>query len=85
MCHAAGESCAPLGRDLPAGTRAVVLAAPDERTLSLLADRLARAGVRHALVVESDAPLAGQLVAIGLRPAPREEVRRHVSSLPLLR
>ena len=39
----------------------------------------------HKAIRENDAPYAGELMAIGLVPGPRSEVRKHVSSLPLLR
>ena len=42
------------------------------------------AGVAHRAIRESDPPYDGELLAIGLEPAPREEVRAFVSSLPLL-
>lgn len=82
ICHAAGESSPG---NLPPGTYAVVLTAPNERALVQLADRLRLAGVRFASIFEPDAPHDGALMALGLVPARKEVVRRHVSSLPLLR
>lgn len=81
MTHAAGESSP--GR-LPPGTNAVVLAASEDQ-LAELHEELARAGVPHVTVVESDPPYVGRLMAIGVEPRPRGEVRRHLSSYPLLR
>lgn len=83
LVHAAGES-SPGG--LSEGTYAVVLAVPDEAALYSLACKLERAGVGHRLIVEPDAPWSGALMAIGLVPVvDRKEVRRWLSSLPLLR
>lgn len=50
-----------------------------------LADRLTATGVCHCAIIETEGEHAGQLMAIGVRPAPREEVRRNLSSLPLLK
>lgn len=82
LVHAAGES-SPGG--LAEGTLAVVLTVPDEASIKALACKLERERVRHVRVVEPDAPYHGALMALGLAPVPREEVRRHLSSLPLLR
>lgn len=72
IVHAAGESAT----DVPAffGCTAVVLAVDNEERLEdvegvLLAHRLPYVGVR-----ESSAPYAGQLMAIGVVPGPREEL-----------
>jgi len=81
LVHAAGES-AP--GNLCPGTYAVVLAATQEK-LKTLSETLTAAGIRHRAIIESDPPYCGQLMAIGLAPAPRQEVKRHVSSFPLLR
>lgn len=81
LVHAAGES-SPGG--LPSGTYAVALHATHAQ-LAHLAMRLRASGVPHACVHEPDAPWCGALMAIGLVPAPREEVRRLVSSLPLVK
>lgn len=82
LVHAAGESSPG---NLAEGTLAVVLVTPNEAALYALACRLEAAVVRFVRVVEPDAPFNGALMAIGLVPVMREEVRRHVSSLPLLR
>ena len=58
---------------------------PDEGALRAVAARLELARVPCTRVVEVDAPYEGQLMAIGLAPARKEDVRRYVSSLPLLR
>lgn len=80
--HAAGESSPG---NLPTGTHAVVLAVPDESALRSVAARLTLARVPFVIITESDAPFSGQLMALGLAPARKEDVRRFVSSLPLLR
>lgn len=81
VTHAAGESSSG---DLSPGTYAVVLQA-EPSALIAIEQRLLAASVPHRAIRESDAPYAEQLMAIGLRPAPRKEVEQHVSSLPLLR
>ena len=53
--------------------------------LKELEDRLVSSGVTHRAIRENDPPFSGDLLAIGLAPAPRGEVRKYVSSLPLLR
>lgn len=83
MVHAAGESSPG---DLEEGTHAYVLAVPDEQTLREYAARLKRACVSHTVIEEPDPPYCGAAMAIGLAPTTRkEELRRHLSSLPLLR
>lgn len=67
------------------GTFAVVLTAANESTLAQVADRLRLAGVAFTAIFEPDEPHAGALMALGLRPARKEEIRRHLSVLPLLR
>lgn len=81
ITHAAGES----SDKLPAGTYAVVLAAPDAAALEALSARLDAAGVRHTVIRENDPPYCGEATAIGVEPAPRSVLKRHFSSLPLLR
>lgn len=83
MVHAAGES-ARLAERLPRGTHAVVLGATGDRLLALERE-LAAAGVPHAAIREPDPPHHGALLAIGVRPAPRASLRRHLGALPLLR
>lgn len=63
----------------------VVLQVPAEAELHVLAARLSAAAVPYVPVVESDGELAGQMTAIGLRPGRKEGLRRHLSSIPLLR
>lgn len=82
VIHAAGESSPG---NLPSGTYAVALAVPDEATLAREADRLERAGVQLVRIHEPDQPYCGQLMALGLVPARKEDMRKHLSSLPLLK
>lgn len=82
VVHAAGESSPG---NLDPGTFAVVLAVPNERALLDVAARLERERVAFVHVHEPDAPHNGALMALGLRPARKEALRRHVSSLPLLK
>ena len=81
VTHAAGES-SPGG--LPSGTYAVVLQAGTERLVAL-EERLIQSGVPHKAIRENDPPYSGELLAIGLEPAERRKVQKHISSLPLLR
>ncbi len=81
--HAAGESSP--GR-LPAGTRAVVLAARDEAHLAELARALRRLAIDHHAIREPDAPHFYALMAIGIVPvADRGRVHPVTGQLPLLR
>lgn len=82
IVHAAGES-SPGG--LAEGTYAVVLSVKDESSLEREAKRLRARGVDLVEIRETDAPYGGALMAIGLVPARKEVLRRHVASLPLLR
>lgn len=82
LVHAAGESSPG---DLAEGTHAVVLTVPDELSLHREAKRLESAGVSLVRITEPDAPYHGALMALGIHPEPKEVLRRHVSSLPLLR
>jgi hypothetical protein len=58
---------------------------PDEPALASVADRLAAAGVLFVKIIEPDAPYFGALMAIGCVPARKETLKRHLSSLPLLK
>lgn len=82
LVHAAGESSPG---NLAEGTHVVVLTALGEAELAKVADRLHAAGIEFVAVREPDPPWGGQLMAIGVRPMLRREVRRHLSSLPLLK
>jgi hypothetical protein len=82
LVHAAGES-SPGG--LPKNTHAVVLAAASEEVLAAVATRLKTAGISHVEIREPDAPFFGALMALGVLPGKKEVLRRHLSSLPLLR
>jgi hypothetical protein len=80
--HAAGESSPG---SLPSGTFAIALAVADEPALTREAERLRARGVSFVEVREDDAPYDGALMALGLMPGRREDLRRHVSSLPTLK
>lgn len=82
IAHAAGESSP--GGMLP-GTYAVVLTSPSERELVMVADGLRRAGVAYVAIFEPDAPHDGALMALGLVPKRKEDLRRFLSALPLLK
>ncbi len=82
IVHAAGETA---GGPIPPETNAIVLAVADEASLRALSTRLTARGVEHHLVLEPDAPWNGQATALGIAPAPRDCMRRHLSDIPLLR
>lgn len=82
IVHAAGESSPG---NLPDGTFAVVLAVPDEASIENVARDLRSRGVRLVEVREPDPPWGNQLMALGLLPERKEDLRRHLSTLPLLR
>lgn len=82
IVHAAGESSPG---NLSEGTHAVVLSVPDESSLRACAARLRSRGVSFKEIEEPDAPWSGALMALGVKPDRKEALRRHLSSLPLLR
>lgn len=87
--HAAGESASEWARrenrNLPTDTHAVCLAAPDEAALLKLEQKLIRGGVAHKAIREPDEPYNGALVAIGLFPAYRKQVKKYVSNFGLVK
>lgn len=82
ITHAAGES---VTSRLPEHVHAVVLTCPDEAGLRAVWAKLKANGVGHRAIIECDGPHAGQLMAIGCHPAKKKEIRKHLSSLPLLK
>lgn len=83
VVHAAGESSP--GR-LPAGTRAVVLAARDEAHLARLERALQLGAIPHHAIREPDPPHFHALMAIGIVPvADRGRLTPITGQLPLLR
>jgi hypothetical protein len=82
LVHAAGESSPG---NLPKGTYAVVLAVKDEAALARVEKVLKNQGVELVSIHEEDPPYNGQLMALGLVPQRKEELRRHVSSIGLLK
>lgn len=63
----------------------MALTVPDEPSLRKLDATLEAAGLPRHLIVESDAPYAGQAMALGVQPGDRHRLKRYLSSLPLLR
>lgn len=63
----------------------MALTTANELELRAVAERLEKAGVKFTSIVECEGEHAGQLMAIGLKPVPREEVWRQLSALPLLK
>lgn len=82
--HAAGES-SPGGQFLPSDTRAVALSVPDEAALLRLEDELRTAGINFRAIREPDAPYHGALMAIGIQPQPRANLRPLLQHLELIR
>ncbi len=70
---------------MPSGTHAVVLVCPDRHALAALAYQLTKAGVIFTAILEPDPPYYGEVMAIGRQPGRKEDLRRHLSSLPLLK
>lgn len=84
MMHATAHSArlaSSYGDDINAGA----LWVRDEEALRALAAVLARDGVPHHAVTETDGELAGQLTAIGIAPAPKSQLRRYLSSIPRIK
>lgn len=80
--HAAGES-AP--GNLPSGTHAVALEAPDEKALLDLEQRLISARIEHVAIREPD-DYNNQLMAIGIKPQVRgRNLRKVLSRFALVR
>lgn len=79
--HAAGASGAINPPD--PGTHAIALAAP-ACELAWLERVLIAHAIPHVAVREPDAPYHGDLVAIGLAPAPRRRVAAYVRHLVLV-
>jgi hypothetical protein len=82
IVHAAGESSPG---NLSSGTHAICLVTPGEPALLQIAERLEHAQIPIVRIVEPDTPWNGALMAIGCAPGRKEDLRRHLSSLPLLR
>lgn len=66
-------------------TYAIALLAKDEVDLCALAARLKMAGIERHLIVEPDAPYAGQAMAIGIAPTDRRLLKKYLSQYPLLK
>lgn len=81
VTHAAGESSPG---NLESGTNAVVLGLSGPE-LHAWQDRLADASVPHIPIIENDHPYEDVLVAVGLPPCARADVRSFTKKLPLLR
>lgn len=82
IAHAAGESSPG---NLPPSTYAVILSVADEPALIATARRLGEAGVAFKAIREPDAPYGNALMALGLVPRRRSELRKYLSELPLFR
>lgn len=80
--HAAGESSPG---NLPPSTYAIALAVQNEQALLAVEERLRAAGVVLTSIREPDPPYHGSLMALGLHPAPKSHLKKHLSMLPLLR
>lgn len=81
LIHAAGESSPG---NLSTGTYAFALVVDDELALRELALKLFMAGITHKMILEPDAPWNGQLMAIGVCPAPRKKIKKYFKGLKLL-
>ena len=81
ITHAAGESSPG---NLPGGTYAVVLTAVPH-TLLELEQKLKTSDVAFTAIRENGGEWDGELMAIGVMPGRRSMLKKHFSSLPLLR
>lgn len=81
LIHSAGESSPG---NLPGGTHAIALTARDSAHLAEISEKLKVNGVSHVPIVENCPPYRGELLAIGVVPAPRSALKRYFSSLPLV-
>lgn len=70
---------------LPPHTFAVVLAAKDEMTLAEAELLLKEKGIEHVAIREPDEPWNGQLMAIGIVPAPKSDLKKILQKYPLLK
>jgi hypothetical protein len=82
LIHAAGESSPG---NLPPHTYAIALTCANEEELHALSRKLFLAGIKHKRIIESDMPYSGQLMAIGIPPQPRSQLKRYLSSCKLLK
>jgi hypothetical protein len=79
--HAAGESSPG---NLPDGTYAIALSAEPQQ-LQDLERQLIEAGIAHRAIRENSEPYSGELMAIGVRPGLRSQLRRYFSTYPLIK
>lgn len=82
LIHAAGQSVTEPAAE---GTYAIALHAKDETELYRLTAKLELGGIKHTPIRESDAPYAGQLMAIGIPPQDRAKLKPFLSSYPLVK
>lgn len=82
--HAAGES-SPGGQFLPSDTRAIALSVPDEQALLCLEEQLRASKVLFKAIREPDPPYHGALMAIGIQPQPRAQLRPLLGHLDLIK
>jgi hypothetical protein len=85
LVHVAGESAGLLPAGVPPNTHAVVLSVPDEASLLQLEEIFLSQKILHTAIRERDPPWSGALMAIGFPPQPKEDLRRWLKKLPLLR
>lgn len=82
LVHAAGESSPA---KMPPNTHAIVLTAINESKLLALEHELLSNQIEHVSIREPDSPWEGQLMAIGVVPGPKKDLRKYFSQLPLLK
>jgi hypothetical protein len=78
------KRCSGTGRWEPI-VYAVALHAASEQELLELEARLVEAKIHHAAIREPDAPWNGQLMAIGIHPRPREDLKRFTRRFQLVK
>jgi len=97
VTHAAGESFGKWGLYFASGhitpgtslvrgepTTAVVLQADDNAHIKRIRRKLANTKVRFVPIYEPDTPWNGQLMAIGILPGEKEDLKHHFKGLQLL-
>lgn len=81
-----GGSSPPWGSTFePSHTVAIVLGARNEGRLVKLEAALLANGIAHAAIRETEGEHAGQLMAVGLIPGPKETLSAFVNSFHMLR
>lgn len=85
ITHAAGESAALFGAELPKNTHAVVLGVASESELLRLESKAKATDLRFCPIREPDPPFNGQLMAVGFVPGSKSHFKSLLSNYALLK